>query len=213
MEQYRDRQSYWSVRGCSRLQVQGHICLILDGMDQCKFLYPRTPLMRAKDLALMNRPKLHITGIICHGFFLAFSVSNHDHPKDSSVSAELICWALTQLSRQLDLRKCYIHVVSDNTSRETKNNTTLRLLGSLTLHGLVAGCSLRNLRSGHSHEDIDQVFGSLALWLVKHGKLLETPDHFLTCVQRFCCSAKRPQEAGRLVVKLDQHRDWTIGLL
>eukprot|EP00438_Fugacium_kawagutii_P021571 Skav212155 [mRNA] locus=scaffold754:104394:116972:+ [translate_table: standard] len=43
MAQYRDRQIYWQIRASSRLRVTGHLCLILDAMDQCKFCYPRSP--------------------------------------------------------------------------------------------------------------------------------------------------------------------------
>lgn len=109
----------------------------------------------------MQRPRLHITGLVTHGFLMAFFVSDHDHPKDSSVSAELICVALAKLSRHIRLQDHEIHVVSDNTSRETKNNTIVRLLAALTMNKIVGGATLRNLRSGHSHEDIDQIFGSL----------------------------------------------------
>ncbi|CAK9111173.1 FO synthase subunit 1, partial [Durusdinium trenchii] len=210
--QYEDRQAYWTLRANSRLRTFGHIVLIIDGMDQCKFCWPRSHLMRAKDLSLFQRPKLHITGLIVHGWSLCFSISNSDHPKDSSVSAELICHALTVLSRKCLLRDTYVHVVSDNTSRETKNNTVLRLLAALTLHGVIHGASLRNLRSGHSHEDIDQVFGSLALFLVKQGKDVQTPDGFVSIIKRFAETAHRPHESDRRVILLDQHRDWPFAV-
>ena len=132
MSQYRDRQTYWSLRGSSRLRVLNQITVIQDGMDQCKFMWPRTPLVRAKDLSLMNRPKLSIVGSIAHGFSLLFAVSNMDHPKDSSSMTEIFAHMLTRLSAiGVPLRDTVVHLVSDNTSRETKNNTTLRFLAGL----------------------------------------------------------------------------------
>lgn len=208
--QYRDRMTYWSMRASSRLKVNGHIVAIIDGMDQCKFSYPRTPLVRAKSLSTFIRPKLHIVGALCHGFSMTFTVSDHDHPKDSSVMNEILCHLLTRLGRSIRLQDHYIHIVSDNTSRECKNNTTLRMLSALTTHGVIMGGSLRNLRSGHSHEDIDQLFGNAALFVVRHAKQVETPDQFVGVLQKFCATAHRPYEKERLVVKLDQHRNWIL---
>ena len=80
----------------------------------------------------------------------------------------------------------------------------------LQLAGILAGASLQHLRSGHSHEDIDQTFGSLSLFLVKHGKKVETPKDFGHLIQRFCSTAHRPFENERAVVLLDQHRPWNL---
>ena len=76
--------------------------------------------------------------------------------------------------------------------------------------GVLAGATLRQLRSGHSHEDIDQCFGSLALFLVKHGRVVETPSQFRDLIVRFCEAAQRPHEPERAVVLLDQHRPWNL---
>ena len=70
---------------------------------------------------------------------------------------------------------------------------------------------MRHLRSGHSHEDIDQIFGSLSLYIVKHGKTLQSPKDFCALIERFCATADRPYENERSVVLLDQHRPWILG--
>ena len=133
MSQYRDRQTYWALRGSSRLRVIGHVVLIQDGMDQVKFSIPRSRLYLAKDLNTLNRPKLGIVGVICHGHSLVIAVSNPTHPKDSSCMAELLCHVLTRLERSgVRLQNTIIHLIADNTSRETKNNTSIRLLSALT---------------------------------------------------------------------------------
>ena len=144
MAQYRDRQVYWSLRGSSRLRVLGHLCVIQDGMDQVKFCFPQTPLARSKELATFIRPKLGIIGVIAHGFCLYFSVSNPEMPKDSSCMADLFCFVLTHLERKgVKLADTVIHLVSDNTSRETKNNTTLRLLTALVQQRTNPLCHLK----------------------------------------------------------------------
>lgn len=47
--------------------------------------------------------------------------------------AELFCHTLTKLERQgVKLADTVVHLIADNTPRETKNSTTLRLLSILT---------------------------------------------------------------------------------
>ena len=129
----RYRLVYWSLRGSSRLKTIGHICIMQDGMDQWKFSIPRSYLTRAKDVSTLIKPKLAVIGILIHGFELAFTISTAEHPKDSSCMSEVLCWALTRLEKHhhVCLANTVIHLFADNTARETKNNTTIRLLSAL----------------------------------------------------------------------------------
>lgn len=209
--QYRDRQAYWSARGISRLQMATNLVVIIDGMDQSKCLYPRSGVLSAKELAGLQRPKLHITGLIAHGFALILAVANHDHPKDASLMVELLAHLLTRLKRSgINLKSLNLHIQADNTTRELKNSTCLRFLSSLVSAGVIAGGTLQHLRSGHSHEDIDQCFGSLALFIVRHSRHCETPSQFVNVIDKFAQSAHRPFEKERIVLKVDQHRDWKL---
>ena len=211
--QYRDRLSYWAMRGSSRLHYHTNLVVIVDGMDQCKFSYPRSVLFRGKDLSTMVRPKLHIIGILAHGWGLCFAISGHDFPKDSSVMTELLANLLTRLAADgVRLQMCNLHLQSDNTSREIKNSTLMRFLSALVSHNILASATMAQLRSGHSHEDIDQVFGSLALFIVRHCREAQTPADFTSVIDRFCTGAVRPHEKKRLVYLLDAHRDWIHGL-
>ena len=121
--QYQDRLTYWGLRGTSR-DSPFEVTLILDGMDQGKFAYPRSELFRAKELATLSRPRAHITGMICHGHFLLFSVSPANLPKDSNMSIELTAHALQLLSRTMDISKLTFNIQSDNTAREVKTTHT-----------------------------------------------------------------------------------------
>lgn len=142
MAQYRDRQVYWALRGSSRLRLGSQVALILDGMDQCKFSYPRSRMTSSKDLSNMVRPRLQVTGSIVHGYCLAFVVSNHDHSKDSSASCEVLAHFLTRLQQMgVPLHSTDVNVQSDNTVREVKNNTLLRFLSACVSHRILAGKS------------------------------------------------------------------------
>ena len=133
--QYLDRLCYRDARAQSRLQGSFEVLLIIDGMDQAKFQYPRSDLFRSKELNTFVRPRAHISGAILHGHAIVFAVSPSDLRKDANSSIELVAYCLQVLSRKVDLKKATLTVQSDNTSREIKNNHTIRFLASLVSHG------------------------------------------------------------------------------
>lgn len=211
--QYRDRAEYWRRRAASRLGG-ADVTIIADSMDQAKFAYPRGDVFRSKDLGSFQRPRAHITGVIAHGHLTLFSVSSQDLRKDSNTMVELVSHTLTLLSqRGYNLRKCSLSVQCDNTTRELKNNPMMKYLCYLVSNSVVAKASLCALRTGHSHEDIDQLFGQLARFLATKARVAATPEDFVDIIQRWMDVAmKRPFEPGKHCVYLDQTRNWQLGL-
>ena len=212
--QFRDRCSYWRARACSRLRSSPEVCVIMDSMDQAKFGCPRGNIYRSKNLSSLQRPRLHITCAICHGYFIAFSVSTPDMPKDSSTMVELFshCLTLLQDKHNVDLRRSSIILQTDNTPREFKNNMMLRYMAWLISNGVLSSVSLRCLRTGHSHEDVDQVFGQLAKHLVHRVRSVASPLEYVSRIQSWLDSGlKRDFEKGRYCFLLDQARNWILG--
>ena len=76
------------------------------------------------------------------------------------------------------------------------------------LQGIIHAARLRNLRSGHSHEDVDQAFGLLASHLAKRARKAVGPPEFRTIIQDWLDGATRVHEKGRYAVQVDQCRDW-----
>ena len=207
--QYLDRALYWERRGVSRLGSMGEITVIIDSMDQQKFTYPRSDLYRAKDLSTLQRPRAHVTAVIAHGHFVLIAVSDHDMPKNSNCMCEILghVWSRLRMNG-IDTTRLRFRVQRDNTSRECKNNIVLAFLASLTARGLAAGTTLSCLRSGHSHEDVDQMFGKLAGWMSSNGRYARHPDDFMQLIRQWLCELKRPYEKDRYCIKVDQLRDW-----
>lgn len=133
--QYNDRLEYWQSRGSSRLRTPYEVTIIIDGIDQAKFAYPRSPLFSSKDLQGLNRPRAHISGCICHGRFVLFTISPAHVPKDANSCIETIAHCLHLLAQETELRHMSVTIQSDNTTREVKNNHFLRFLASLVMHG------------------------------------------------------------------------------
>ena len=205
--QFLDRHEYWAVRGRSRLRGN-EISLIADGMDQGKFSVPRHPQIRAAAFDTWIRPKLHVSVCIAHGYHVIVGVSDADLKKDANTSIEMLCHSLTKLSHSgVKLEESRINLQCDNTSRELKNNVCMRWAASLVSAGVLGSFTLSALRSGHSHEDIDQFHGSLAKFLVR-CRIVETSQEYVDKIHSWLQSVPRPFEAERACVKIDQTRDW-----
>ena len=210
--QYCDRLVYWKLRADSRDQLVPVVTMVTDGMDQSKFCLPRHEAMRSKDFGSFIRPRLHISAIIAHGWHVIFQISPPDLPKDSNASIELISHSLTLLKEQgAILRDLHVNIQSDNTCRECKNSPMIRYLSSLVGSRTVRAAALNCLRSGHSHEDIDQLFGQLATYMIR-CKDLQDPTDVSRCIQAFLDKAKLFEKVRR-VVMIDQTRDWKLDLL
>ena len=208
--QFRDRVCYWHSRGQARARGL-EIVLIQDGMDQSKFQAPRSPLCRAKVFESFNRVRLHVCGLLCHGRHVALYVSEPDVAKDSNTSCEILAHTLKELAASgVDLSACRVTLQADNTSREVKNGILMRMMAGLVSDALISEGRLSFLRSGHSHEDIDQLFGSVSSYFKNHVKTALTSQDFVSALTAFCQQLERPHEPKRFVVKLDRTRDWIL---
>ena len=128
--QYADRALYWQMRGLSR-HKGAVVTLICDGMDQAKWEVPRSPILVGKDFGNMQKPRLHVSLCIAHGWFYLFLVSSPDIRKDGNASAELLACAFTILQKKgLNLAMTDVYLQHDNTCREFKNNNGLRFVRS-----------------------------------------------------------------------------------
>jgi intracellular sulfur oxidation DsrE/DsrF family protein len=189
------------------------IVLIQDGMDQSKFQAPRSSLVRAKVFESFNRPRLHVAGVICHGRHVALYLSEPDVAKDSNTSCEILAHTLHELAQQgVDLSACKVTLQADNTSREVKDGILMRFVAALVSDQIISAGRLSFLRSGHSHEDIDQLFGSVSSYFKNHVRTALTSHDFVVALQEFCRQLDRPHEPRRFVVKLDRTRDWHLDL-
>lgn len=90
--QYADRTVYYFERNWSMLTARGQllgdnttVTMIVDYVDQAKLCVPRH-LPAAKQMQDCDRPRLHMAGVIAHGWGAPGCISN-------SISVqEIICW-------------------------------------------------------------------------------------------------------------------------
>jgi hypothetical protein len=211
--QYADRQWYWDIRAQSRLRDRV-ICIIIDGMDQAKFSWPRHPAFGSHEFDSFHRPRLHIVAALVHGYFVEVFCSHADLRKTGSSTCEQLAGIFTRLKNMgVNLATYTVHVQLDNTASSNKNNTVLWFCAALVAAGLIQSVRVVFLRSGHSHEDIDQFFGELASWIIKNMRVASDLSDVESSIRAFLGGARvRPYEAGRFVTRLDHLRDWKAWL-
>ncbi|CAK9002863.1 unnamed protein product [Durusdinium trenchii] len=211
-DQYADRLVYYKNRGLSRLKNGRYVLMIQDGMDQGKVALPRSPWMKSKEYATFQRPKLHLSLTLCHGYLMLWSISNPDCKKDSNASIETIAYTLHLLATQegVCLPECHIGIQADNTPRELKNNPSFRFMAAQVSASNLRACAITFLRCGHSHEDVDQCFGRLARHYAKI-QCAQTPQDFVASTVEFSRNMKRPHETKSHVIKMNDTRDWSQG--
>ena len=187
------------------------LCLVLDAIDHSKFKYPRNRNFSSKELSTYNRPSLDVMGMLVHGYIAMLALSEPFVKKGSSFCADYLLHSLMRVGRQgLDLRGASLHIQSDNTSKETKNNTVLRLGSLLTALHRVKRCDIQNLLSGHSHEDIDQWF-SVITALLEVNPTIGTPKEFVRVLNQYLRDASsRPYEVEREAFLVESTRDWSL---
>ncbi|CAE7465830.1 unnamed protein product [Symbiodinium natans] len=213
--QYRDRVVYWRARSCSRLKTplpSNHVvvAMILDAIDHSKFKYPRSRVFASKELSTYIRPTMDVMGCLVHGHSCFLALSEPFLPKGSSFCADLVLHCLHRLARHgLDLRGVALHLQSDNTSKETKNNTLLRLSALLIALHRLKNIVLCQLESGHSHEDIDQWFSVITSVLQTHHEI-HTPAQFVEVLNKWLRdpSTRVHETTERHAFLVESTRDW-----
>ena len=215
--QYRDRVGYWNMRAASRLGTDASgrkvITLICDSMDRSKWSVPRSAVLEAKELAGLQRPNLDLTRIIVHGQCVAAFFAEPSITKGASWTIELLAHVFHVLTQQgYDLRsyECSLH--GDNCSKEIKSNSVAKFLALMVARSRLRKAHIQTLMTGHSHEDIDQMFSLMGSYLATQRELHD-PSEFREAVVRFFANnSVRPAERLRLVERVSQVRDWNRGV-
>lgn len=213
--QYRDRCTYWEARSLSRINLMQSgsrfICVILDGMDKSKFRLPRSLCMGAKEFQTFARPALDVHALLCHGHATGVFLSDPMVPKDSSWCMDLLFGMTHKIGEFHDLRFISLAIQCDNTSKEVKNNTTLRGLAYVIANRRLFSAEVRSLRSGHSHEDVDGFFAQLNAVLEARNEL-HTPQEFRDAIDGYLqLPTTRPDDSSiKCTQVLNSVRDWLL---
>jgi hypothetical protein len=210
-DQYLDRCLYWSQRFASR---SGHdvLTVIIDSMDRTKFAWPRWPFAKLpKNLDGRARPRLVLTAAIAHGWAVDLSMADEDLNHGASAFCETLCRLLEKVSAISDEtgRPFPQHLVvqSDNTTAQAKNNLTMIFFAAVVGRRKFSSCTLNFLMVGHTHEDVDQLFGVVSSLLIRAGNF-QTPEEALGSLETNLGSHIRSKGERLFCYRLDMVRDF-----
>ena len=108
-----------------------------------------------------------VHGHECHGFTFLTNIKH-----GTNITIETLHRVL-QYHFELNNRKPFtqrtLFLQLDNTTKQCKSKFVLGFLALLVLWGVFDEATLSFLLVGHTHEDIDQMFSRIAVWLRKHN--------------------------------------------
>jgi hypothetical protein len=144
----------------------------LDGMTQNTTRQPYL-LQRCKAVDACYDLPTSIYGGLVHGgdpgpiVFLAYG----DLCKDSSYTAQAILRTIKSTFEQRGLLGATLVLNLDGTTRENKNGTIAKLLAALVEADVFDECWVFFKLTGHTHNQVDQFWGVISIYLRKHGAI------------------------------------------
>lgn len=229
LQQWSDRQFYWNHRTLSRNYfsqglhfskrfagsdlASSVITVIQDGMDQAKLRIPKWGYAKlSKAATKLYRPATHLLASWLHGFRLFLYLSDEDLKKNSETQLETLSLSLQDLFGHCSSMALSLHLQQDNCAREGKNRFVMCFMLLIQILGVCRFTSLGYLRTAHSHDDVDQVFGQITRLLM--GKRCQSASEMIAlledCIQQGHQSEKSGRLRGSVAVanKLDQVSCW-----
>ena len=150
----------------------------IDGMDQSKFKVPRN-LASSAEFESLWRPQLHVVGAIAHGHMEAYFLMDADLAKDANMNCTVICRVLELVKEKIGPQQVLprnLMINADNTTRESINQHFVNFLASMVSLNKFETTELQFLRTGHTHNEQDQRFSTVALTLSRAPVLEDTDD-------------------------------------
>ena len=180
-----------------------------DGSDQEKYRVVRVLRMSKGMSGAGQCPRLKLLGSLAHGIAACFYIIEEDVVKDSQLTVEALFTTIEESKREYAKQGKsmpeHLWVQVDNAPGENKNQHVFTAVAGLVAKGVFKSATIAFLRVGHTHEDLDGLWGVNATVL---GKVTQwdSPNEIIQ-------HTRRVMEAtlGRLhvlVQRLDFVRPW-----
>ena len=158
-----EKLMYYSNRAMARRSPKKYMSIIIDGADQSKHDMPHF-----KDQSHMSseahRIKMHLYGALVHGRgAYAFTMPDHE-PQGHNTTIQVLHHILTDQAKQGPLPEI-LKIQLDNTTKQNKGQYVFGYLDLMTEYGVFKDVKVSFLPVGHTHEDIDQFFSRISVWL------------------------------------------------
>ena len=173
-----EKQGYYKARIKGRtfkmvagVKVRRHMSIILDGMDQGKTAYP-SPARMDKKLDACTTLTTHVVGALDHGGSspAQLYVSDPSIPHDANGVITILVRVIKRAAETDGRLPLTLYIQLDGAG-ENKCKMMLLFLAILVGLGVFMKIKLSFLPVGHTHEDIDQLFSRLSVYLQKRDIL------------------------------------------
>ena len=163
----RERQLYYHRRSMGASPLYDAMSMIVDAADQAKYALPYHHIRTHSSQKALRAP-VHLMGVLVHGEAVHAFTYYENFKQGTNVTIDAIHSALCVKLQKDGVLPSVLYLQLDNTSKQCKNRFMLGWLGYLVLLGRFTTIVLSFLPVGHTHEDIDQVFSRLSVYLACH---------------------------------------------
>ena len=157
---YSEKHSYYARRSAARDDPDAILSLIIDGADQIKYHLPHFGRID-HDSAGMRLPCL-LTGCISHGGPTYCYLGMGNLKQGTNLTIEVMFQVLMDLIRSKGRVPPICYLQLDNTAKQCKSKFMVGWCGYLVGCGAFEKIILSFLPVGHTHEDIDGLFGNIS---------------------------------------------------
>jgi hypothetical protein len=166
----KERQLYIWRRERGRDPNQDVVSMIVDAADQAKYALPYHHIATHESSKALRVP-VHLMGVLVHGDYVHAYTYYENFKQGNNVTIEAIHSALcAKMARDGRLPSTFF-LQLDNTTKQCKSRYMIGWLGYLVFRGVFNHIVVSFLPVGHTHEDIDQVFSRLSVYLACHDAL------------------------------------------
>ena len=158
------RLKYYKHRRKARKNPSRYLSIIIDGMDQKKTNCPAMGKFTKDDPPLVQR----VMGVKVHGIGSYAFIVDDTVRKGANLVCEILRLVLNDLNSQQKLPhdEPVLYLQVDNCG-ENKNKTLLAFLTDLVRRKIFRKIKAGFLMVGHTHDDIDQIFSTIATHILQ----------------------------------------------
>lgn len=175
-----ERSAYYRNRLRGITDPEDYLSMIIDGANQAQHAVPHSAeKSHISDAAW--KMQLHLMGVIVHGRGTwAYTCPPHVAQGNNTTIQALWDTICDIYQKEGKLPKT-LYLQLDNTTKQCKGRYVFGFLGLLVYMAVFDKVIVGFLPVGHTHEDIDQFFSRIAMFMRKHGAM--TREEFGVCVQ------------------------------
>jgi hypothetical protein len=176
----RERSAYYQHRLQGVQSPDSYLSMIIDGANQARHALPSTvEKSHVSDKAW--KMQLHLMGVIVHGRGTwAYTCPPHV-AQGNNTTIQALWDTIVDIFQKDGRLPPVLYLQLDNTTKQCKGKYVMGFLGLLVKLGIFDKIIVGFLPVGHTHEDIDQFFSRIAIFMRNHPAM--DREEFGRCIR------------------------------